>query len=287
MEPTIYDEHHMILQNLNAKLKTFYRISLAEVIFISSFLLNFFISRLIHFGSPIEEIYNYYNQKGNFINQFFVKKGWGWTTLIIILFYTFVIIPKSNNKPKTLALGVIKYLVVTFWWILFTQWCFGLPIMDKIFVYTGGVCQLDTSVNQPHTFIQDLETLVWKSSSVSSYHCRKLKGNWSGGHDPSGHVFLMIHSSIYLYLEIENYITWNYLVHELKLLKNKQLKNPLDIVQLVIEISTIGLIGLWWFMLLMTNVYFHSILEKLVGLGFGYFGVALVYILPRWFNFSI
>ena len=43
-----------------------------------------------------------------------------------------------------------------------------------------------------------------------------------------------------------------------------------------------GLIGLWWFMLLMTNIYFHLSLEKLVGLGFGYIGVAGLYWIPRW-----
>ncbi|KAI5962118.1 uncharacterized protein KGF55_003194 [Candida pseudojiufengensis] len=279
----------MKLQNLNSKLKSLYHISIIETLFIGSFLLNFFLSRLIHFGSPIEEVYNYYNQKGNFFNQFFVKRGWGWTTLLIVLFYAFIIIPKSINKQKVILNGVIRYFILTIWWILFTQWCFGLPIMDKVFVFTGGVCQLETptaaaSIHQ--TFMQDLETLIWKSSSISSYHCRKIKGKWSGGHDPSGHVFLLVQASIYLFFEIENYINWVQLINDIKLIKKKKIE-PLTLVQTIVEIATISLIGLWWFMLLMTNVYFHSILEKLVGLGFGYFGVTLVYIVSKWFNLSI
>lgn len=41
------------------------------------------------------------------------------------------------------------------------------------------------------------------------------------------------------------------------------------------------LITLWWFMLLMTNIYFHSLGEKLVGLVFGYIGVVGIYYVPR------
>ena len=39
---------------------------------------------------------------------------------------------------QTIRNAVINYIVVTMVDI-FTQWCFGLPIMDKIFVLTGNV----------------------------------------------------------------------------------------------------------------------------------------------------
>ena len=76
---------------------------------------------------------------------------------MIILFYSNIIYKQYNSKAttnttttnnnnnnkqgvivQTIRNAVINYIVVTIWWIFFTQWCFGLPIMDKIFVLTGG-----------------------------------------------------------------------------------------------------------------------------------------------------
>ncbi|CAK9441211.1 uncharacterized protein LODBEIA_P50800 [Lodderomyces beijingensis] len=317
---SIYDVHYAKIQQWSTMLETRFKITLNEVIFLASFLLNFLLSRLIHFGAPEEEVYNYYNDKGNFINQFFVKRGWGWTTLVILVFYVAHVVPKlysttrhTNGKStqedepeerNTMVLlkGALRYVLVTAWWYLFTQWCFGLPIMDKVFVFTGGVCTLEQATPQEahrhHSyhasiarhFIQDLEDSVWKSSSVSSYHCRKIKGNWIGGHDPSGHVFLLIHASLYLFLESAPYFNWSSI---LAALKRKPRKEKLDddvvvVVEDKVEVASqlcvVGLISMWWFMLLMTNIYFHSIGEKLVGLVFGYLGIGVIYFVPRWIS---
>ncbi|KAG5418814.1 hypothetical protein I9W82_003532 [Candida metapsilosis] len=316
---SIYDKHEQEvstrINRLRHTLQQKLRLTLNEFIFLSSFIFNFLLSRLIHYSSPQEEVYNYYNNKHNLFNTVFVKRGWGWTTLIIIVFYAVVIIPKlvSNNsigsgstiqqekKVEFLAKAIARYAVITFWWILFTQWCFGLPIMDKIFILTGGVCVLEphpsgqttppaTIANHKlgQSFLQDLETLVWKSNDVSSYHCRKFKGSWSGGYDPSGHVFLMIHSSIYLYFETASWFQWQDLQNVAPLIRQSLQQrgyfetHKWQVLRAVAQLMLVSLVSLWWFMLLMTNVYFHSIVEKLSGLAFGYLGVLVVYVLPRW-----
>ena len=43
-------------------------------LFAISFLVNFILGRFIHFSAPDEEVYNYYNNKRNILNQWFVKK---------------------------------------------------------------------------------------------------------------------------------------------------------------------------------------------------------------------
>ncbi|CAI5759587.1 unnamed protein product [Candida verbasci] len=171
--------------------------------------------------------------------------------------------------------AVARYIILTIWWIFFTQWCFGLPLMDKIFILTGGKCVIEKEPIHS-SFIKSIEDEIWTSTTVTSYHCKKLKGNWHGGHDPSGHVFLLIHSSLYLFLE--TFENWRDTIEIIRIRSFKEFSRALwELPQLLI----IALISLWWFMLLMTNTYFHSILEKLVGLIFGYIGIVLVYIIPR------
>ncbi|EDK46259.1 conserved hypothetical protein [Lodderomyces elongisporus NRRL YB-4239] len=346
---SIYDAHYNKLKHVSDTFKRRYKVTLNEVLFLASFVANFILSRLIHFGLPQEEVYNYYNDKRNVLNQWFVKRGWGWTTLVVVLFYSLFAVPQILNSTLTTAtaarttttarrvdeneddsvlvsgkkekklyttkserlskyfLGaIVRYLLLTIWWVLFTQWCFGLPIMDKIFVVSGGACVIEPPQfaasqqkisNSQHLFgkfIQDLETLVWRSSSVSSYHCRKLRGNWEGGHDPLGHVFLMIHSSLYLYLECAAWFDWKslvrcvvYVYRKLQNYGGKSLVRGFEhneklFVGELAQLSVVLLISLWWFMLLMTNMYFHSIAEKLVGLVFRYVGVFAIYFVPRW-----
>ncbi|KAL6451717.1 fit1 Acyl-coenzyme A diphosphatase fit1 [Candida maltosa Xu316] len=264
------------------------KLTVPRLLFISSFILNFVIARIIHFSSPQEEVYNYYNNKGNIFNQYFVKKGWGWTTLVILLFYSNLLYKTpAADRIRVLRRAVTNYIIATVWWILFTQWCFGLPIMDKIFVWTGGKCKIDITnhdVNHVHSsFIHSLEN-IWESTGITSYYCRKMKGNWIGGHDPSGHVFLMIHSSLYLFFETSSsFPSLTVLKQNFNHFKRTTtLKEKLNVVWNTPQVLVGLLLALWWFMLLMTNIYFHSILEKFAGLLFGYIGVLIMYVLPDW-----
>ncbi|KAK6199410.1 inositol phospholipid synthesis and fat-storage-inducing TM-domain-containing protein [Scheffersomyces amazonensis] len=293
----VYDKHFSAISQFSNRLNHIYKISLLEFLYFISFVVNFGLGKIVHLLSPEEEVYNYYNDKKNILNQLFVKKGWGWTTLVITLFYACILQSKNiTNKSIKVRNAIIRFVLVTIWWIFFTQWCFGLPIMDKIFILTGGKCVIEhKDVVHKHShliqFFQEIEN-GFESSIISSYSCRKLRGNWEGGHDPSGHVFLMIHSSLYLFLETLPYWkSWTHLINEVKNVINK-LKTSnksvpekvVDILYFIIDnphVVIIQLISLWWFMLFMTNIYFHSLGEKFVGLLFGYAGVTVVYYVPR------
>lgn len=306
--------HHLLAANRWLHSLHRHKITPSEFLYISSFLVNFIVGKLLHLFSQKEEVYNYYNDKGNVFNQYFVKKGWGWTTLVIVFFYTMKALPAVSSTPlkkggdteapnkagKTLKITVshllvalFRYFVATFWWILFTQWCFGIPLMDKVFLLTGGKCgriPLDNLSKFMNGKLLDLQFLkkideLYESTAVSSQQCRKLRGSWEGGHDPLGHVFLLVHSSLYLFFEVkEHWGGLGRLVNDVRRTFRRE-QPTLDAVSFLRrnpEVPIILLMALWWFMLLMTNMYFHLLAEKLVGLAFGYFGVVVMYLVPRW-----
>lgn len=295
-----YNAHLQWLHTLPSRLQR-YRVSLPELLFLVSFPINFIIGKTIHWCGPEEEVYNYYNNKNNVFNQVFVKRGWFWTTVVLVAFYGVIFTSPNHSyiqhapyshRMHLLRRTLVRYLVMTVWWVLFTQWCFGLPLMDKVFVYTGGKCAnvpaaavagmeaFFTSTSSP-TAAAAAAPAVYESNKITSYMCRRLQGTWQGGHDPSGHVFLLTHSSLYLFHEMLPYWDWS---RARAAVTNFRSHNGLvrELVLALPHLVVALLIGLWWFMLLMTNIYFHSVGEKFVGLMFGFVAVAAVYYAPRW-----
>jgi Inositol phospholipid synthesis and fat-storage-inducing TM len=66
---------------------------------------------------------SYFARKDNFINVFFLKYSWAWTSLVF-----FWHLSRVPNKVRPIA----RYATATIWWYLVSQWCFGPPIMDKV-----------------------------------------------------------------------------------------------------------------------------------------------------------
>ncbi|GBC04702.1 hypothetical protein RclHR1_05810014 [Rhizophagus clarus] len=180
--------------------------------------------------------FDYFNitHKSNLINQYFVKKGWFWTSIIFIIYSPRVI---HANKPGQYFKFVIRWILATLYWYSITQRFFGPSIMDRIFVFTGGKCD-DYQV-------------------FEAYACKKNGGRWIGGYDLSGHCFLLIHASLLLWEEITAFTcrpkNW-----EIAREKEKILSGIL-----------VFLLLLWWFMLVVTTIYFHNFSEKLTGTIFG------------------
>lgn len=197
---------------------------------------------------------SYFSQKKNLFNVYFVKKAWFWTTLVYV---AFIIGSKMACKKSSRYLGsvsqiVARYAAATFWWVLFAQWFFGLPIMDRVFLLSGGNCE------------GLADTIVREGKSISSAACKRAGGQWIGGHDPSGHVFLLVHSSLFLLFEMLPYL----------MAESRPKLGPAHKAGLAI-------LGLWAWMLLMTSIYFHSFTEKLVGLIWAYGQVVFVYVFAR------
>jgi hypothetical protein len=272
-----------------------FRCSVLEFAFVVSFVANLIVGNIIHTFSTNEEVYNYFNDKGNLFNRFFVKQGWAWTTLVIVVFYGVTIARSKSglSAGRVLARAAFNYTVATVWWIFFTQWFFGQPIMDRVFVLTGGHCHVKHSSKLANHQSFDLfrasneDATMYKSPHITSSTCRQLQGSWIGGHDPSGHVFLLIHSSLYLVFEsLPYWSSWNTILANVQAtIRDSTSSKWTKLWQLVVQnpnIPLLTLVGLWWWMLFMTSLYFHSVAEKFVGLLFGYVVFAALYYLPRW-----
>lgn len=113
--------------------------------------------------------------------------------------------------------------------------------MDRTFLFTGGTCAAATTSD-----LGVRENLVGALAAVvTSTACKVAGGVWSGGHDLSGHTFLLTHASMFLWSEVAPTVvasrrrgwgrgTW----------------------------GVLAVLGLWWWMLLMTGIYFHTWREK-------------------------
>lgn len=111
--------------------------------------------------------------KDGWINTFFVKKGWFWTSLIMWLCVF--------RYDKFSYRSFTRYAILTTWWYVFTQgvWFHTAPIMDLIFVATGGLCQfdvLDTDGNLNSSF-QDSSSR--RLRSLTKIHSFLQRFQWS------------------------------------------------------------------------------------------------------------
>lgn len=210
---------------------------------------------------------NYFARKNNVFNVYFVKIGWLWTS---VAFLSLIITQPAFTGKTSLAesrlrrvgQAVLRYLLVTLTWILTTQWFFGPPIIDRSFTATGGKCKssLPLEPGHPGHSISNLETL---STSAT---CKASGGIWKGGHDVSGHVFMLVLASAFLVFELvgsllstdgvegsskdENTTSTSEAAND----PSHRRKWSLNFVRVVI--------GLSWWMLFMTAIWFHTWQEK-------------------------
>ncbi|ANB11273.1 Scs3p [Sugiyamaella lignohabitans] len=278
-----------------------------------------FLGELVHISQPEG---TYFSNKRNIFNVFFVKRAWLWTTLAFIAIVVRAKVATNSTsgpgiKSATQSGSILKaqsyagyhlvlrYAAATFWWVLFTQWFFGLPIMDRVFVLTGGGCdglvekvaEAAMSTNPaPGDATSPLPPLPVTSNSplnnlVSSAYCRAHGGTWVGGYDPSGHTFLLVHASLFLWFELLPLIVTGRATSTGTGIgigsaigtstsgSSSGTTKPATTFTTSLSVRLVlGLLAFWAWMVLMTAVYFHSFLEKLLGLVCGYLEVLLVYV---------
>lgn len=285
------------------------KIDKLEILILGCYPFILLLGQLIALGSPDEMAENYFTTKRNFFNVIFVKNGWFWTTVLyLMLIYSAFHDSTKKADRQTLIKSTIaslkKYAIVTVCWYFYSQWFFGLPIMDRVFLLTGGSCynipqnQVKGSISNllspmgttmdkvvSSLNIDDLNSesikegiLLW-SNSISSSQCRSMRGRWIGGHDPSGHVYILTLSSSFLLSALFTFYSGKELVVRFKrMVSHVRSKwhqgDYLDIFKHLVTFDgyffLLILVGLWYWMLLMTSIYFHSMPEKIMGLLFSY-----------------
>ncbi|PQE12985.1 inositol phospholipid synthesis Scs3p protein [Rutstroemia sp. NJR-2017a BBW] len=242
---------------------------------------------------PASTAPSYFAKKSNVFNQLFVKKGWFWITLS---YFFFLYTHPSTGPPGSLIItprrvrGAIRWAVVTTWWIFVTQWFFGPAIIDRGFVLTGGQCELVRDAEKGRVEMDDTRQFV------TGIACKAVGGKWKGGHDISGHVFLLVLGSMFLLQEVLHVVLRSMGVKEERSIvmpdgavKSAEVEAPPyneaeDVNQGWMSFSVkvvLGVAGLSLFMLAMTAIYFHTWFEKFTGLVVAFLGIFAAYFLPR------
>lgn len=145
---------------------------------------------------------SYFARKNNVFNVFFVKRGWAWVTAAFFIFLlTHSAVSAGVNAVRSRSRGMLRWGLVTTWWVLVTQWCFGPAIIDRSFRFTGGRCEIAGARME--------DGQAGGKDFVTGLACKAAGGRWSGGHDISGHVFLLVLGSYFLLQEVG----WAYLNH--------------------------------------------------------------------------
>jgi hypothetical protein len=120
----------------------------------------------------------------------FVKRGWAWVTVAFAVFVATH--PGLASHGHRVRAGV-RWGVVTVWWVFVTQWFFGPAIIDRGFRWSGGKCEEVLGMEEGEMGGRD----VFTASA-----CKASGGSWRGGHDISGHVFLLVLGSFFLVQEV-------------------------------------------------------------------------------------
>ncbi|KAH8898177.1 hypothetical protein GQ53DRAFT_759460 [Thozetella sp. PMI_491] len=229
---------------------------------------------------------SYFARKDNVFNTLFVKRGWFWITAA---FFAFLFTHPATAKAQHKIQGTIRWGLVTLWWIFVTQWFFGPAIIDRGFRFTGGKCEVVESAVEKGT--------ADTAEMFTAVACKAAGGKWRGGHDISGHVFLLVLGSFFLLQEVG----WVVLRARERASEERSVVMGDGAIKSASAESQhhdsgasseggLGhggrfaavVVGLSWWMILMTAIYFHTWFEKLTGLLVALAGLYSVYVLPRW-----
>lgn len=224
-----------------------------------------------HVGEPIP---SYFARKSNIFNQIFVKRGWAWVT---VSYLYFLLTHPSTGPPGSPVVtpkrlkGLLRWAIVTSWWIFVTQWFFGPALIDRGFTLTGGACEILRQEDKGNIELSDTQRYV------TGVACKAHGGKWKGGHDISGHVFLLVLGSMFLLVEVFHVVLAGASAKEERTItmndgatKSAEVEASMT-VEAGLESQkrwdfgvkfAVGVAGLSIWMLLMTAAYFHTWFEK-------------------------
>lgn len=148
--------------------------------------------------------------------------------------------PQIPQPNKRLSIAMI-YLVNTVFVVISFWWFFGPSIFGRIDIFAGGYCA---------------------DGDIAYNECK----NWIKKFDVSAHYFMIISMSLLLWYRIKT--------TENGFLSPGHNNKATDLWLL----SCWTLLGVWYFEYLITSLFFHTILEKLVGMLFGVTVPLIVYV---------
>ncbi|KAJ5959776.1 Fat storage-inducing transmembrane protein [Penicillium vulpinum] len=245
---------------------------------------------------------NYFARKNNVFNLYFVKIGWLWTTAAFVSLLMFQPIYSSSRRESSLQKdarlrrtlqAILRYALTTTVWYLATQWFFGPAIIDRGFVATGGKCEQAFEEVGKMTVGQSSRTDLGTLFTAAT--CKTAGGAWRGGHDISGHVLMLVLATGFLAFEAVGASAPACLSRFGPTGDAGRERKSSDADGSPVSDSTEtsgfartwslrlvwGVVGLGWWMLFMTAIWFHTWLEKWSGLFIALSVMYAIYILPR------
>ncbi|CBQ69419.1 conserved hypothetical protein [Sporisorium reilianum SRZ2] len=182
----------------------------------------------------------------------------------------------SNGSPaqatitSPVSISVLRYLIATALWLLFANWFFGPPLSERILTATGAVCV--PSTNPSLSPVEELYCRTRTPLSTASHPAlfasqssKSIRAMWKGGHDISGHTFIMVLSSLLLLEDVAPYL--GVLLGGAR--QGAEVRTRWTRSAYAAVGASVGLVALWSWMLLNTAVYFHTPQEKVSGLVVG------------------
>jgi hypothetical protein len=245
---------------------------------------------------------NYFAKKNNIFNLYFVKVGWAWLTLAFVILLitqpafisastissTINSLDSGNNsvtkaeasasstptttptlspRPRRVFQALIRYAIATTAWILTTQWFFGPAIIDRTFALTGGKCEAIQRELASGVAAQEAP-IVDFTLALSAAACKSAGGAWRGGHDVSGHVFMLVLATAFLAFETLGSSSCSQPSLSFEVVDNHHNEKEIATAREVSWIKKWSLRFIWsvtvldWWMLLMTAIWFHTWFEK-------------------------
>ena len=216
--------------------------------------ITFVIGSFFHDYLPLPS--SYFSNPKNFFNQFFVKKGWGWTFFLLSGYISSLLVKQKAYNLLTLYKHLSRLFVTTFFWFAFTT------AFEMINTKTG-MCLGGKEIGSKYLCVSN--GLLWN------------------GYDISGHAFLLTFCILIINEELNcsNNIltlTHNGVTRSTEIQNGKGVRNVFGFVvnEEVFEhfIEWLGLLLvllmlLWEIMLFFTCLYFHTLSEKLIGVACG------------------
>ena len=214
-------------------------------------------------GSFIHEFLNwpesYFSNKNNILNTLFVKRGWGWTLLLVGCTVNLDLHLKKSTLPVTFFIENMKLVILTLFWYMCTSFF-------ETIEHATGEC-------------------IGDEISIGKYACQRGGGFWSG-FDISGHCFLLTFSALILNTEVDLHKAVDSLEDAEPADEMLTDVETLKTVHKFVSVCATYLMFIFELMLFFTCVYFHTLTQKLLGVlfGVGSWYICFTYVFAKGFD---
>lgn len=172
------------------------------------------------------------------VNSLFIQHyGYVWFTLAYMGHIFLFVEPNGKITYPVLARQSTKYALSMLFTIAFNSWFFGLLIVERLNVATGGHCSVDLGMDD----------------------CRRDPAAvWQDGFDLSGHYYFLLTLGLLL---------WdNHMNRPRRGDIETQTKRLVHALQTLLQLLSTALLVIWSLEFCVTSLFFHTVGERAAGL---------------------